>query len=82
MKDVFVSYRRSDSSDVTGRIYDHLKARLGPEHLFKDVDSIPLGKDFRRVIADAVGGCKVVLAVIGRDWLDGARQAWEHADQG
>lgn len=36
---------------------------------WKDVDSIPLGKDFRRVIADAVGGCRVVLAAIGRDRL-------------
>jgi hypothetical protein len=72
MKDLFVSYRRSDSSDVTGRIYDHLKANFGEDRLFKDVDSIPLGKDFRRAISEAVGQCKVLIAVIGDQWLEAA----------
>lgn len=70
MADIFISYRRSDSSDVTGRIFDHLKSRFGEPRLFKDVDSIPLGSDFRTVIADAVTECKVLLAIIGVDWLD------------
>jgi len=79
VSDVFVSYRRTDSSDVTGRISDALRARLGAEHLFKDVESIPLGRDFRAAIAEAVGGCSVLLAVIGREWLratgeDGGRR--------
>lgn len=69
MNNIFVSYRRSDSSDVTGRIFDHLKARFGEERLFKDVDSIPLGQDFRTVISDTVGQCEILLAVIGKDWL-------------
>jgi hypothetical protein len=69
MKDIFVSYRRSDSSDVTGRIFDRLKTHFGAERLFKDVHSIPLGTDFRRVIAEEVGQCKVLVAVVGRQWL-------------
>jgi hypothetical protein len=69
MKNIFVSYRRSESSDVTGRIYDQMKARFGEDRLFKDVDSIPLGKDFRTAISEAVGRCDVLLAVIGKDWL-------------
>jgi hypothetical protein len=69
MRDIFVSYRRSESSDVTGRIFDQMKARFGEDHLFKDVDSIPLGKDFRTAISEAVGRCEVLLAVIGKDWL-------------
>ncbi|HEY5892110.1 MAG TPA: toll/interleukin-1 receptor domain-containing protein [Chthoniobacterales bacterium] len=68
-KAIFVSYRRLDSSDVTGRIFDQMKARFGENRLFKDVDSIPLGKDFRTVISEAVGQCEVLLAVIGKDWL-------------
>ena len=44
---VFLSYRRADSPDVTGRIYDRLIAELGREAVFKDVDDIPLGVDFR-----------------------------------
>ncbi|MFO0798111.1 MAG: toll/interleukin-1 receptor domain-containing protein [Gemmataceae bacterium] len=69
MSDVFLSYRRSDSSDVVGRIFDHLKTRFGAGVVFKDVESIPLGDDFRTVIADAVGRCKVLLVVIGDGWL-------------
>jgi len=49
-----------------------MKVRLGEDCVFKDVDSIPLGKDFRAVISEAVGQCEVLLAVIGRDWLNTA----------
>jgi hypothetical protein len=69
MSKIFISYRRTDSADVTGRMFDHLKLRFTRDELFKDVDSIPLGIDFRKSISDAVQSCDVVLAVIGRNWL-------------
>jgi len=58
-----------DSADITGRIFDHLTLHFSRDDLFKDVDSIPLGVDFRKSISDAVQACHVVLAVIGRNWL-------------
>ena len=67
-KMVFVSYRREDSADITGRITDHLVQRFGRESVFKDVDSIPLGIDFREYIQTAVSRCAVLLAIIGRNW--------------
>jgi TIR domain len=70
MSKIFISYRRTDSADVTGRIFDHLMVRFARDDLFKDVDSIPLGIDFRKSISDAVQSCDVVLVVIGRNWLD------------
>jgi hypothetical protein len=69
MRNIFISYRRADSSDITGRIYDWLKSNYGEEHLFKDVDSIGLGADFREAIEAAVTRCDVMLAVIGKEWL-------------
>jgi hypothetical protein len=69
MSKIFISYRRMDSADITGRIFDHLRLHFAREDLFKDVDSIPLGVDFRKSISDAVQSCDVVLAVIGRNWL-------------
>ena len=69
MSNVFVSYRRQDSSDITGRISDYLKAKHGAYSLFKDVDSIPAGEDFREILRDAVNQCDVVLAVIGKEWI-------------
>jgi TIR domain len=72
---IFISYRRQDSGDVTGRIYDRLVQQFGREAIFKDVDSIPLGVDFRGVLDKAVGQCNLLLAVIGRQWLSSQNES-------
>ena len=69
MSKILISYRREDSADVTGRIYDRLVQQFGQEAVFKDVDSIPLGVDFRAYLDEQVAKCEVFLAVIGRDWM-------------
>jgi len=69
MPKIFISYRRQDSIETTGRIYDQLAGQFGSENVFMDVDAIPPGVDFRKHLHDAVAGCDVFLAVIGRDWL-------------
>lgn len=66
---IFLTYRRTDSADVAGRIYDRLVADFGRRGVFKDIDSIPLGVDFREHISQVLSRCAVVLAVIGPDWL-------------
>lgn len=48
MPKIFISYRRVDSEDVAGRIYDRLVQHFGHDAIFKDVDDIPFGVDFRR----------------------------------
>ena len=48
MQNIFISYRRDDASDATGRIADVLRSKFGENLVFKDVDSVPLGSDFRR----------------------------------
>src|SRR6266446_6849141 len=68
---IFISYRRDDTSDVTGRIYDRLIQHFGKDSVFKDVDSIPLGVDFKKHLRDSVARCDVLLTVIGRQWLIG-----------
>jgi len=70
MASIFISYRREDSADVTGRIRDRLEARFGREAIFTDVDSIPLGVDFKAYIDDQVGRCECLLAVIGPRWVN------------
>jgi hypothetical protein len=67
---VFISYRRADSADVTGRIYDRLTRHFGVSAIFKDVESIPIGIDFKEHLEKAVGKCKIFLVVIGDRWLD------------
>jgi hypothetical protein len=66
---VFISYRRDDSRGITERIYDRLVDHYGEDAIFKDVDSIPKGSDFRQIIKKAVSMCDVLLAVIGDRWL-------------
>ena len=78
MNEIFVSYRREDSEVVTGRIYDHLAGTFGNERVFKDVDSISIGEDFRSVIHSAIENTRCVLVIIGESWLkrgdDGVRR--------
>jgi hypothetical protein len=69
MSQVFISYRRDDSGYATDMLYDRLVVALGRDNLFKDIDSIPLGVDFRNEIDAAIGRCQVVLVVIGKHWL-------------
>ncbi|MFZ1803545.1 MAG: TIR domain-containing protein [Nitrospira sp.] len=68
MSKILISYRREDSIDVTGRIYDRLVKDFVPDAVFMDVDSIPYGVDFLTYLDEQVGKCDVFLAVIGRDW--------------
>lgn len=74
-KIAFISYRRDDSTDMTGRIYDRLTSTFGKQAVFKDVDSIPLGVNFAEHISSTIQNCHVVIAVIGNDW-------WGNDDSG
>ncbi len=69
MPALFISYRRSDSQDVTGRIYDRLLAKFTQKQVFKDVDSIPIGVSFPAHIKQMLGKTGVVLVIIGPNWL-------------
>ena len=69
MNRIFLSYRRADSAQVTGRIYDGLISPFGKENVFKDVYSIRYGTDLRKEIEASVSRCNVMLAIIGKNWL-------------
>jgi hypothetical protein len=66
---IFISYRREETAYPAGWLYARLVERFGREQVFKDIDSIELGDEFPRVIAEAVGSCDVLLALIGERWL-------------
>lgn len=68
MASLFLSYRRADSQEVVGRMYDRLKSHFPVERIFRDLDSIPLGKPFPEVIREALANSKVALIVIGPTW--------------
>ncbi len=85
MSKIFISYRRQDSRDITGRIYDRLLRHWEAERIFKDVDNIDPGEDYRDVIDREIAECALFLAVIGPSWLsakkaDGKRRLDDPSD--
>ena len=80
---IFICYRREDSADVTGRIYDRLVHHFGREPVFMDVDSITPGYDFRPQIDQKIKVCSIAIVVIGDKWLaevDGKRRIDDEND--
>jgi len=67
---IFINYRRGDDPGNTGRLFDQLEDVIPRDQLFIDVDSIPPGRDFVRVLEEQVAQCDVLLAIIGKNWID------------
>jgi len=69
MPRITISYRRDDSLDITGRIFDRLAGHFGREAVFRDIDSIPPGADFRRHIDRVLDESDIILAIVGPRWI-------------
>lgn len=67
---IFISYRRDDSEGEAGRLSDDLAESFKQDSVFMDVDAIQPGRDFRKAIDESIHKCTVLLAIIGREWLE------------
>lgn len=67
---IFIGYRRDDTVDVAGRIYDALARTFGARRIFKDVDNLRPGAHFGDYIKTVLPQCRVFLALIGPNWLE------------
>lgn len=65
---IFLSYRRADSASEVARMYDSLVRRFSESSIFRDVDSLPLGRPFPEALEDALKRTRVGLVVIGPTW--------------
>lgn len=74
-KSIFINYRRADSEDVCGRIYDRLVAEFDRGGVFKDIEDIPPGVDFRQVLEREVSSTDVMLVIIGQNWTNRENKA-------
>ncbi len=63
-----MSYRRADDHHFIGRLHDRLCTEFGDDRVFRDIDSIPPGTNFRDVILNTLNEVDVVVAVIGPNW--------------
>jgi hypothetical protein len=70
MRAIFISYRREDAEGQAGRLFDDLVKNFGDDSVFMDVAGLEPGRDFRRAIDEQVTSCGVLLAVIGKGWLE------------
>ncbi|MEM7405771.1 MAG: toll/interleukin-1 receptor domain-containing protein [Pseudomonadota bacterium] len=66
---IFINYRKNDTFDVALRLADALDAHFGPASYFLDRNIKP-GKVWPEEIKSAVAGARIVLVLVGRDWLN------------
>ena len=66
---IFISYRRQDSAANALGISQYLEREFGRKNVFIDVD-MRAGAKFPAVLEARLAECKVMLVLIGRDWLD------------
>jgi len=67
---IFINYRRGDEPGFTQALLGRLEHTFPAEQLFIDVDNIPPGEDFARMLESQVAECDAMLAIIGNGWLD------------
>jgi formylglycine-generating enzyme required for sulfatase activity len=70
MARIFISYRRDDTGGYSLLLFDRLARFFGRDHVFMDIDTIGPGTDFVAAIENAVGACNVLIALIGKQWLN------------
>lgn len=72
---LFISYRRVDSQHASLAIADRLRWAFGAENVFLDHGSIRTGKAWPKALADALREARVMVAVVGPNWLS-ATDEW------
>ncbi len=69
MAKFFISYRRTDTSQIVGSIHDKLSSYFGEDAVFVDVEDIQPGKDFRSYTEEILSKCDALLTLIGPRWI-------------
>jgi len=65
---IFISYRRDDSSATAQLLHDRLAAWFVRDKVFFDLQDIAPGEDWQRLLAERLAEYTVVLVVIGPAW--------------
>ena len=77
MPSIFISYRRGPSGYVAQSITEKLKNSIDSASIVLDVDSIPLGADFRKFLDEQVSKCDIFLAIISDEWHEELKHRFE-----
>jgi hypothetical protein len=66
---IFISYRHDDDAFAAEHLHWDLAQHFGDQNVFLDKSSLKPGDRFDPVIAEALASCKVLIALIGRNWV-------------
>ncbi len=69
MCQISFEYKRKNSQDVVGRMYDKLVGRYCADNEIRDIDSLTLVRPFRGALDDAVATSAIILVIIGKQWV-------------
>lgn len=67
---IFINYRREDSSGYSLAIYNELIKWYDREMIFKDFNTIEPGEDFSESIENALNSCTILLVLVADNWMD------------
>lgn len=70
MAKFFLSYRRRDTGQAIGRIYERIAGYFGEDSVFVDLESIEASEDFRARIEDEVAASDALVVIMGARWLE------------
>jgi hypothetical protein len=65
----FICYRRGDAPAETGRLHDALVHQFGSRLVFRDINSLEPGAEWREEIGRRIADSDALIVVIGRKWL-------------
>ncbi|GJL66330.1 MAG: hypothetical protein NPIRA05_13010 [Nitrospirales bacterium] len=68
MQQIFISYRREETSGDAGRLYDRLCKCFGEQQIFFDRDKLKGGEEFPTKIISAITSSKALIVLIGQSW--------------
>jgi formylglycine-generating enzyme required for sulfatase activity len=84
---IFISYRRAEDnkSNIVWTIHEKLSQAFGSDHVFRDTKGIHAGDKWRSVLDREARSCKVMVVVIGPDWVnlrndDGQKRLFDEED--
>jgi hypothetical protein len=69
-KKIFLSYRRDDAPGYVARLEDDLERAFGNDRVFRDVEDISGGAEWRRALEENLAISGALMLIIGPRWAD------------
>jgi hypothetical protein len=77
MAKLFISYVRDDTEADTNALYQTLRGEFGEATIYKDVDNVPIGANWKESVRTAIEDSTAFLWVIGPAWTPSEAVALE-----